>query len=390
MTNYLRIGDYVLTQDEVELFARSEGWIPEKGNQERYQSFLSPSMDDFGQPIVLVLPKRGDINQVDQHLETAVHLLSRYYDVDENQLAKSIFHSKSDIIKNRVPNSRPDSITVEMASKVLSSLFSVGGDAQRIEKALVLQSKTKLPPFGKMSRLGHTFPGSFGFTVFTPLPCEVQGDLGVAITHGSNRLPVPFERLVIERIAREIEAIETATDADDIEPLVGVALTSNAVSRRMCDAMSGLWKKGMNLEVEYGFEWSPRWKTSPDVAQRSSPVILTPNSRKVLLDASKFLQQQEKVGPTPQVIRGMVSDLHKIPGEYAKTDKDRKKLVTIMWEPVPKQIQRVQVELPPDDYQKAVRAHEEDLVVQIEGHLRRKSPFYELKDPTALSTLKNP
>jgi len=390
MSGYLRVGDYVLTQEELEIYAEFQGWVRAVPNDQRCQIYRSPDNDDFGKPIVLVLPKRGEIHMVDQHLEAAVHLLARYYDMDEVGLAKDIFNSKSDIIKNRVPNSKPDSISVETARRVLSTLFNVGGDAQRIEKTLVLQSKNKLPDFGKMSRLGHTFPGSFGFTVFTPLPREVQGDLGTVITNGQDRPLVPFERRVIERVAREVMAIETATEANDIEPIVGEALTSDALSRRVCDAMSGLWTKGEHLELEYAFEWSPRWKPSPDVVVKKSPVILTPKSKQVLVDASKHLQQQERPNQIRQVIRGLVSDLHKVPGEYAKTDKDKKKLITIMWEPVARQIQRVQVELPPDDYQKAVRAHDAEQVVQIEGFLRRKSPFYELKEPSVLTTLRNP
>jgi hypothetical protein len=388
MSNYLRVGDYVLTQEELEIFAMTKGWDRETSSDMCCQVFKSPETDDFGNPIRLVLPKRGEIQVDAQDLAGAVHLLSRYYDLDEVGLARDIFESRSDIIKNRVANARPDSIPVETASKVLATLFGVGGDSQRIEKALVLRNKIKLPGFGQMSRLGHTFPGSFGFTVFTPLPGDVQGELGIAIKNGQDRPLVPFERRVIERMAREFIAIDVATGANDIQPLVGEGLTSDAVSRRMCDVMSGLWAKGANLELEYKFQWSSRWKTSQDISQGQDAIVLTPNSRKILADASKYLRQQERPGPTKQMVRGLVSDLHKVPGEYAKTDQDRKQLVTIMWEPVPKQIQRVQVELAPDDYQKAVRAHEEERTVQIEGYLRRKSPFYELLDPSPLTALK--
>lgn len=389
MSSYLRVGDYVITQESLESFAVTQGWARQASTDLRCQIFRSPDLDDFGKPITLVLPKRGEIHVDVQDLAAAVHLLSRYYDLDEAGLARDVFESRSDIIKNRVANARPDSIPVETANKVLTALFGVGGDSQRIEKALVLQSKTKLPGFGQMSRLGHTFPGSFGFTVFTPLPGEVQGELGIAIKNGQDRPLVPFERRVIERIAREFIAIDIATDVDDILPLVGEDLTSDAVSRRMCDTMSGLWSKGANLELEYKFQWSSQWENSRDIQQKRGPVVLTPKSRKVLVDAANYLRQQERPGQVRQVVRGLVSDLHKIPGEFAKTDKDRKHLVTIMWEPVPRQVQRVQVELPPEDYQKAVRAHEEERTVQIEGHLRRKSPFYELLEPSTMTSLKD-
>jgi hypothetical protein len=388
MSSYIRVGDFVVTQDELEIYAAAQGWTRGVSADQRCQIYQSPEPDDFGRPITLLLPRRGEIHVEEQHLEAAIHLLGRYYELDAIGLAREVFQSRSDIIKNRVANARPDSISVEAASKVLATLFGVGGDSQRIEKAMVLQSKTKLPGFGQMSRLGHTFPGSFGFTVFTPLPGAVQGELGIAIKGGQERPLVPFERRVIERMAREIIAIDAATDADDILPLVGEDLTSDAVSRRMCETMTNLWTKGSNLEVEYNFEWSSRWESSRDIQEKPSPIVLTPKSRKVLEDASKHLKQQERPNQVRQVIRGLVSDLHKIPGEYAKTARDKKKLVTIMWEPIPKQIQRVQVELPPDDYLKAVRAHEEDRSVQIEGCIRRKSPFYELIDPSELTPLK--
>lgn len=387
MSGYIRVGDYVITQDELELFVTAQGWKRETTTDRQRQVFGSPETDDFGKPITLVLPARGEIHQINQHLEAAVHLLARYYDRDEIAFAGEVFRSKSDIIKNRIPNSRPDSIPVETAGKVLSAIFNVGGDAQRIEKSIFLQSKTKLPGFGKMSHLGHTFPGSFGFTIFTPLPNSVQCDLGIAIKEGQERPSVPFERRVIERIAREVRAIETAVQSKDILPMVGECLASNAVSRRMCEAMSSLWHKGSNLELEYEFEWSSRWSSSQDIESVHSPVILTPEAKTILVEASKYLQQQEKPKTTKQIVRGFVSDLHKVPGDYAKTAKDRKRLVTIMWEPVPRQIQRVQVELPPEDYQNAVRAHHEDREVQIEGFLRRKSPFYELLEPSTLTTL---
>ncbi|WP_157492316.1 hypothetical protein [Geothrix fermentans] len=383
MSAYVRVGDLIVGSEELGTYLVVKGWRKQPSNDRRCESFISPEMDDFGEPINILLPTRSEVFDSHPLIETALGVLSSYYESSKEQLAKNLVAMNSDIIRKKVPSRRADSIPIGTATKVLDSFISIGNDANRIEKSMTLQQKTKLPPFGEMSRLGHTFPGSFGFTVFTPLPDSIQEDLGTAIHQGDQTPQVPFERRVIERIAREISAVSQATESKDIAPLVEESYFG--VSRRLCDSMASLWGKQSNLELEYEFEWSSRWKMAEGADFLSKPIFLTPEAKPFLQMASKQLQLQET--PAYQVVTGVVSDLHKVYGDFAKTEKDRKRMITIMWEPIPKQIRRVQVVLNPVEYQKVVQAHNSDRIIRIEGLIIRKAPLYQLIDPRNLQVL---
>lgn len=383
MSAYVRVDNLIIGADDLSSFLLDQGWRKEPAKDPRCATFFSPELDDFGNPITLRLPIKGDIFDAYPLIETSLRVLSSYYGSDEQQFAKKLVAMKSDIVRKRVPSLRPDSISIEIATKVLGSFVSIGNDANRIEKSMTLQQKAKLPTFGQMSRMGHTFPGSFGFTVFTPLPDSVQEDLGTAINQRLQVPQVPFQRRVIERIARELSSVSKAMESNDIAPLVEDS--DFAVSRKLCDSVASLWGKQSNLEVEYEFEWSSRWKVTDAVALLTKPVFLTPNAKPLLQEAAKHLQLQET--PAHQIVTGVVSDLHKVYGDFAKTEKDRKRMITIMWEPIPKQIRRVQVVLNPFEYQMAVQAHDNDRIIRIEGLIRRKAPLYQLIEPRNLQVL---
>jgi hypothetical protein len=155
---------------------------------------------------------------------------------------------------------------------------------------------TPLPFFTKPSprgvkhayncRFGHTFEGSFGFTIESPLAPVVQATL---LTEAA---PPPFERRVVERVYGGLARVEQAVRDRSIEPLLkgyDVGLNAN-----MCDALLNMRDHVPDLSVEYGVDWSPKVPEPMDLKPRSERI--GPEADEYVQEAAKQLRATEPQG----------------------------------------------------------------------------------------------
>jgi len=137
---------------------------------------------------------------------------------------------------------------------------------------------------------GHTYPGSFGFTVEVPIDLPAQSQLTMqGFEHNAPTLPL--ERRIIERVIRGLRTVEDAAhvqDADKISNAFEIGFNAN-----MCNALIEMLKGASESEIEYSVIWSSLLVPSPDMIDFTS-IRLEANISPYLEDAAREMKNIDK------------------------------------------------------------------------------------------------
>lgn len=220
---------------------------------------------------------------------------------------------------------------------------------------------------------GHTFAGSFGFTVEAPRlpdpPQFIQQRLDLGDNFPETSTYTPLERRVMERIARGLITAKKAEESRDYSLLLKDY--TGGFNSNMCTSVVGISPEKRST-IEFRIAWSPKIKPPDDVVQIPS-IRLRQDGYENLEYAAKELKT---IKPEIVTITGKVraltssdnplsSGTHRaiiIRGYYA----DLKRPIDIL------------VELDRDDYEKANKAHIEWLTVEVNGILVRSGATWRL------------
>lgn len=201
----------------------------------------------------------------------------------------------------------------------------------------------------------HTFHGSFGFTIKSPLPPFHQqllpGFLPPATTN-------PIERRVVERITRGLISVKNAEQEHNSEEISNHFTTG--LNANMCKALLEMLEELADAPVEYSVRWSLSLSPSSDIAQNSS-IVLDKESFTYLGEAARYL---ETVSPNLEKDKTIVGTIISLSFENQS-----ERLVTLMADGYG----RVSFTLDAADYAIACDAHRDNLVVSVTGTLQRSS-----------------
>jgi len=230
--------------------------------------------------------------------------------------------------------------------------------------------------FSKACRFGHTFEGSFGFSIECPLP-----SLNPPLPLEGNPLEVPFERQVMERIAVGLSDLRTATEADDIEPIVqNYHLGFNA---NVCQTLAEIYEEIGGRRIEYDFVWCAEISTV--VAANWKPFIFQGRAHEILKEAARVLEKTE-VHPDTRIhgrIVQLKSDFPPGKGEQGEFEH----IITVVWEREKAQSLKVRVPLNPEEYRNACDAHKDGKRIQINGVPEKQGKFWVLTKSHDFSVL---
>ena len=102
--------------------------------------------------------------------------------------------------------------------------------------------------YANACRFGHTFHGSFGFVIESPVGPNDSPQMPIV------EEAVPFGRKVVRRIAQGLASLENAVAIDDPGPLLGGGMSAN-----MCDEVVGLIEDTGISKLEISVAFSPEW-----------------------------------------------------------------------------------------------------------------------------------
>lgn len=140
-------------------------------------------------------------------------------------------------------------------------------------------------------RFAHTFKGSFGLAIESPVGFNDQTELAFI------EPTIPFGRKVIRRIANGLQSVMKSFSEDSVSPILEAADGLNA---NMCSELVSIIDRTEIPRIDIAFVLSPEWE--PDVP--APPTFhIDARYRELLKDASARLTTEDDAQPVTVVGR---------------------------------------------------------------------------------------
>ncbi|TXM72170.1 hypothetical protein FV226_13150 [Methylobacterium sp. WL12] len=338
---------------------------------------LGPAADE----IEIVLPGTSQARDVFVRIGQAVHTLTALEGRDTVAVIAAIRAISYDLIKSRLPDSviRHDTIklgTAEEFIRRMARLLAASAHAELHASAYFTRVDGVAQRYADECRFGHTFRGSFGFTVESPVGPNT-------IVPGEAAPPAPpLERRTVQRLARGLRLIEGAIAREDPGEIVRgyeAGLNANA-----CEELAALVEVPHAGEVRIDIAFSPEWGV-PDVGAAPSFEIRHALSAEIMREAAKALRHSDE--ERRRTIVGKIRTLHSNENPSDLFSISGTQDVIVEWDSDEHGLIRVRVSLPPEEYLQAVDAHKTGRMVSIHGELKPPGRFWRLENPRDFTLL---
>jgi hypothetical protein len=334
-----------------------------------------------GEVIETVLPRRGTSVEGRMHIASSVNLLSRLGEEEPETIVQRVQYRHHDVLRIRNTETQSNlSLDLDIAAAQVTAmkmLVSSGACSEDVARPFFpkLQGKN-IKPMLRHYQFGHTFPGSFGFTLTSlvqTLPIRyTQSSLFPDEQDTGELIIAPLERRIMERIIRGLQDTQEAVQIQQPEKLA--ERYPGGFNANMAQAIVDMSIK-KQMPLEYRIFWSPRIPSSDDI-QQFEQVRLNSPFYASLETASSMLRRTE---PDYKPIRGRVMELRSSDNPWGT---DSQRTVVVQWlnkdVPGPK---KVIVALESQDYQQALHAHGSWDIVEITGLLQRYGNYWKLSEP---------
>lgn len=366
----------LIESDELENYLIRQGWLPHPSYNEKELIFRYPQLDDYGQPVILVVPSRDNLVDWPTRLAEALEMLSVVENRSPKHIIWEILTTKCDILRTRIIGDDM-SISLDLALQVIKGLRNLVASSASAEEDPQPYLK-KIQPTGtewaKRFRFAHTFQGSFGFVIESPqLKPDNEfepAELDYSSSRQRNR-DSHLARNIMERIAYGLYIVQSAIKERDYGRIT--SSFDRGLNANMCEALLEL-TKGHIFDIEYAFSWSLSLK--PRRILQENKVIRLQNSNLHYLEKAAI--DLQKVPPSPTIITGVIKTLQSNPDSVAETGKNK---VRIAAENDQGKKVNVLITLEDEDYRTACNAHRDGRVVSIRGRLHKPGKYWELLDP---------
>ena len=347
-------------------FLSLKGWTRSSNVYlDKNTAYISPK-NYLGESIEILVPNSSNFIDYYSRLVDVINTLSFYYEQDSSDVIRSISSCFTDIFQTRIidtglfENSLPiDEVYREIGG--IRSLFLYGASSEVTPLRHFDNPLSRSQKFIENCRFGHTFKGSFGFTVELPI---------IKVSEDRDLFEIPFERKVNERIARGLNLISQAVKADNADILVDAYNT--AFNSKMCDALLNISNQA-SKHVELSFNWAKEVGLSEDIRKFTS-IILTEAHYDVISYASSKLKE---VPPEDKLVMGKIINLH---CNNNPVDESITKSIIIKYIDDNSSKLDVKATLNSHDYKLACKAHIEGVDITIKGKLERTGGQWTLTD----------
>lgn len=349
--------------------ARSTG----KRNVELYVS-TEPGLQD----IELVVPTSVETAETMKRLDGALETLSQVEGRDRLEVITAVRSIGFDLVKSRIPDEQvyEDTINLKQASSYttrMRELLAGSATTELSPGAYFWRVKKRGAEYSETCRFGHTFKGSFGFTIESP----VMPNTCPTLAGMEDFQELPFERRVIRRLARGIRVVQEAASIGD--PGIIVKAYETGLSANMCEDLADLVEQTSPSGLSFSFTLSPEWPAEP-----FREAFIGPRHIEVARIAAKMMREQ--LPPRPETVNGRVIRLQNEADPTDLTDVTLAREVVIHWESEDGSI-NVKVGLNPSNYLAAAEAHTRGQSIEVKGALERRGWRWVLLNPTDFRVL---
>jgi len=245
---------------------------------------LYAGQDIKSNSIELFLPIQNPNGDNRSQIADAIKLLAAAQDLEPLDVAKEIRAIDRDILLERIPteNLNDSTISMKMADVAVGSLYKLILSSARSEVSpSPFLTRTIKPPQEIMERcrFGHTFKGSFGFSVEMPIPPKPP-------QMPNQVFETPIERKIMQRIVRGIKSTNEAVAGSD--PNILVEKYTEGFNADMLSAISTFRRTFPDVNPLYTMRWTKRWAVEKDV--RNATEMKIANSDSEMKDSIKVIQ----------------------------------------------------------------------------------------------------
>jgi hypothetical protein len=345
---------------------KSSGWSKIDDESSRFVVFNGPS-DINSKPVEIVFLRNEAAKEQPIYIANAINILSSIINIEPNILAQDISAVNRDVLRVRAQGPGDmETIPLRSAAQQVFELKQVIAYAALSEKdRKPYYIDAQVPTAREMVdayRFGHTFRGSFGFTIETPRLQEIHTYKQLDLPNFNK--PVPIWRRVMERIARGLIFMDRANQDRDSKWILDNYATG--LNANMCQSLANI-KNNQNQIIEFAIKWSPIQLPEDPLIRSFKPIQLNESAKNHLTFAAKELIEtnQEEV-----TILGRIIELS---AKASPMDMDTSRNIRIQWlEVAGGKPHQATATLSPEDYTKAIDAHHYWYPVQITGILSNK------------------
>lgn len=309
----------------------------------------------------------------------ALTTISQLYAKSPEALAGEIQALAYDVITSKIPSEyvKNDSIELRIASQYIErmKLFLAASATTEISGERHYKRVLKeAVEYSERCRFGHTFRGSFGFHVESPVGLNDEPMLlGVEQTR-------PFERRVVERIAVGLSSLSDAVKQQDPSMIVQ---EEHGFSANMCDSIADMVEDIEVSKIDIGIAFSTEWY--PKSTSRTQNFTVEFRDLELLREASKNLRIEDS--PRQASIFGRIKRLE-TEGNPADLLEDKaRREIEVSWLNEDNHLIHVKMALSPEEYLEAVEAHKAGRIVSATGILAKQGRTWRLTEVETFNIL---
>jgi hypothetical protein len=367
-----------LTPQDLARFLRLHSWKPIQLKRQGMIAFAG-APDQEGKITEIILPTAGDESSVARNLASALNTLSLILDRPATEIIRWVRCVDRDIFSSRLADQHAgqSSISLDRAVEVvrdLRDLFAYAACAEEDPRRAFAKATGIGAKHVKHCRFGHTFRGSFGFTVESPITVSPAPQLLGATQAGIPAPAAPFERRVLERIMRGIAVTQEAVTSGSPDPLIAGFQTG--FNANLCETLMEILVTVDEANTEFSVGWSPEWVAPTNVP---AAVRLEGKAIKYLESAARYLRSPEQSAEI--IITGLIIALRSKSAPTEQDEDDTPHHVTIEGKDNNNAERTVRVTLTPDDYRAACDSHRDGRTVSVTGRLEKEGKFWVLMAP---------
>ena len=331
--------------------------------------------------VEIILPKNSSVPDLGKRIAFAIRSLSELEGRDYEQIDADIRSIGFDVIRSRLPDDlvSNDSVHLEIAAEFITStrrLLAAAATTEINPDRFFGRALKEAQEYAELCRFGHTFRGSFGFTVESPITLNREPTLD-----GVDQVP-PFERRVVQRIARGLQNVMAASDEDNPRRLIEGYQTG--FSANMCEDFLDIVEATAGRGIAFEFAFSPEWRVPPDIGPVHT-FDVGPRQIEVMREAAKELRDQDF--DRPRIVIGRIVRLESRSDPSDLLHPVGAREVVVQWLHSDFGDISVRVTLPPDKYLLAVDAHRNGQRISVTGKIERLGRLWKLLQPRDVAVL---
>jgi hypothetical protein len=369
--------------DDLKDYLESNSW---KKNETKNGKWVEYSLID-DKAIQIILPQYVSTAKLNSYLNSAINTLSALNDVDNDSMIANVANFVTDILYSKILEIHKDSIPLNVATNYISQfqkLVAFSTCSESSPKPYFLQKTNKSYDMQNHFQFGHTFPGSFGFTIKSRISSEITNyftQLSMLDDQDSIK-QAPLERRVLERIVTGLKL--TISSLDEKDPNILIENYQIGFNANMIDAIIGM-NNNVHSPIEFSVDWANKFSPSDEslINLENTPIIIERYEKEILEYASIQLR---KIEPVESVLEGHIIGLE---SRENPSIRDGERTVILQWENRPDSNRKVKVicDLSTKDYKLALRAHSNWDEVRISGILTKPGFNFKLTDISSFTII---